>query len=482
MKISSKNLKVKDLVLDLNNYRTVPQSSESDMINAMIAVKPDRFYAVLESLLSDGYLPTENIVALQTGDKNVVKEGNRRVGALKILHGLCPLGTLSIAIPFDIKEKINNVSDTWKKDNSVIPCVVYPEAERNAVDKIVSLTHGKGEKAQRDDWTSVARARHNREENNRSELGLDLLEKYLVQGLNLNGNQKLLWAGDYPLTVLDETLTKLPNRLNLTSKEELVNLYPNIPQRNDVEKLLLEIGGGNFGFQQLRSKESPDSLERCYKLAIPITPPTTSDPSSVTHSSGDSASSGKGTSSDESSSSSGASSSASGTSSSISSSTPSVRSSSKTQQINTQAHARKLLRKLTPKGLEGAKVLMLKNEMLSLDIKKNPLAFCFLLRACFEVSAKKYCSENQIRQKNNNGMDLTLLELLKAAYDRIINNDSKHPKVKILYSAMSELVKPHGVLSALSMNQLIHNPHFVISENDACIAFHNLYPLLEELN
>lgn len=38
----------------------------------------------MESLLDDGYLPTENIIVLESPDgKMVVREGNRRVASLK---------------------------------------------------------------------------------------------------------------------------------------------------------------------------------------------------------------------------------------------------------------------------------------------------------------------------------------------------------------------------------------------------------------
>ncbi len=74
---------------------------------------------------------------------------------------------------------------------------------------MVSLAHAKGEKAARDPWNSVARARHNRDMKKVSEPGLDLLEKYLKQGQNLNGQQKDRWGGEYPLTVLDEAIRKI---------------------------------------------------------------------------------------------------------------------------------------------------------------------------------------------------------------------------------------------------------------------------------
>jgi hypothetical protein len=58
---------VKDLALDLGNYRTVRQPDETAAVDAMISTSPDRFWALAESLLEDGYLPTESVIVLRDG-------------------------------------------------------------------------------------------------------------------------------------------------------------------------------------------------------------------------------------------------------------------------------------------------------------------------------------------------------------------------------------------------------------------------------
>jgi hypothetical protein len=58
-------LDVNKLSLDLKNFRTVPQKDEPDAIKAMISIKAEKFYAIMESIIEDGYLPTENIIILK---------------------------------------------------------------------------------------------------------------------------------------------------------------------------------------------------------------------------------------------------------------------------------------------------------------------------------------------------------------------------------------------------------------------------------
>ncbi len=114
---------VKKLSLDLKNFRTVPQKTEADAIKAMISIKPERFQAVMESILDSGYLPTENIIVLKEGTKSVVKEGNRRVASLKLIHGQFKLNDFNI--PQSIKDRIKKVSAAWKKENFKVPCNIY---------------------------------------------------------------------------------------------------------------------------------------------------------------------------------------------------------------------------------------------------------------------------------------------------------------------------------------------------------------------
>lgn len=71
---TTQQLKVEELVLDLKNYRTVAQDNEIDAIKAMITISPDYFWGLMNSLLDDGYLPTENIIILRENNVDLVKE------------------------------------------------------------------------------------------------------------------------------------------------------------------------------------------------------------------------------------------------------------------------------------------------------------------------------------------------------------------------------------------------------------------------
>src|ERR1700736_4785829 len=100
---TSTHEKVKGLSLDLKNFRTVPQPNELHATNALIGIEPEWFWALMESLLDDGYSPTENILVLKNNGALVVKEGNRRIAALKLILGIHK----SVEVPENIQKRID---------------------------------------------------------------------------------------------------------------------------------------------------------------------------------------------------------------------------------------------------------------------------------------------------------------------------------------------------------------------------------------
>jgi hypothetical protein len=251
-----KSVPVQNLSVDLENYRTVPQRNEGAAMHAMIAINADWFWALAESLLDSGYLPTENIIVLKgprTDPRLVVKEGNRRIAILKMALGHVPVSKFQV--PPHLQQKIDVLTPQWKKANASVPCSVYPASEVATVDRIVTLAHGKGEKAGRDPWEAVARARHNRDQHKLAEPALDLLESYLKHGQNLTQHQKDRWAGVYPLSVLEEAVKRLSPRFGAANSRDFAKLYPNkITHRDAVEQILYQIGLGSLGFDKIRNK------------------------------------------------------------------------------------------------------------------------------------------------------------------------------------------------------------------------------------
>jgi hypothetical protein len=480
---TTSQIEVSKLKLDLKNFRTVPQKKETDAIKAMISIKPDRFFAVMESIIQDGYLPTENIIILNNGTDNVVKEGNRRIAALKLIHGHYKLS--DFGLPASIIESINNIDATWKAENLEVPCTVFTLNEEDKVDKVVTLAHGKGEKASRDPWNSVARARHNRDVKGASEHGLDLLEKYLKQGKNLNGQQKERWGGEYPLTVLDEALRKSFSRLGFSGVIELVKKYPQITQLSELESILLDIGLEQIKFETLRNVQL--DFPTNYGIApIVVTPPqpqaNNSQTPSTTGSSNPTNSNPQSNTNTNQNTNPTTSNNPTPTPVAPTTPTPTPPSPPKAVAVTDPKHVAQLLKKFSPRGANRQKVVTLRDEIKKLKIAHNPIAFCFLLRSMFEISGKAYSVDHSLNMTKSGGKDKTLVEVLRGITAHLTNNNSNTQMVKVLHGAMTELGKQDGLLSVTSMNNLVHSPVFTISQSDLCTVFSNIYPLLEAMN
>lgn len=475
------SIPVSDLVLDLNNFRTVPQENEERAVQAMIAVSPDRFWALMESLTDDGYLPTENILVLKKNTSPatlVVKEGNRRIAALKLIHGYLPRNIATI--PGAIAGKIDGLTSEWLDQNDKVPCAIYGEHEAQVVDKIVTLAHGKGEKASRDQWNAVARARHNRDVNKVKEPYLDLLEKYLEKGKNITLLEREQWAGNYPLSVLEEAMKRISKRVGATSAPDLAQRYPLIQFIDSVEEILHGIGEQQIGFDLIRSQNFG------IQYGIPAAPPkkTSALPSSSSSPPNINNNASAGTSAQ-----------LPANKSLVSSTTQTSQGGGQTSKkvaavsIQDPRSVKRALKNLKPLGQNRKKVVTLRDEALLLDLNKTPLAFCFILRSMFELSAKAYCDDHVSSGGPNatksDGTDRHLVDILQDIYTHMtkpLGQKTDQSKVRVLHGALVELKKPEGILSVTSMNQLIHNSSFSIAANDICIVFGNVFPLLEEMN
>jgi hypothetical protein len=452
--------RVIDLSLDLKNFRMLQQPDETHSVQSMISANSERFWALAESLLEDGYHPTENILLLRDvadRKKLIVKEGNRRVGALKIILGY--LNKSSFVVPPNIDAKIKAISDSQKKQLEAVPCAIYEAKESDVVDRIITLTHGKGEQASRDQWNSVAKARHNRDSQGGNEPALDLLENYLKNGKNVTPSERERWGGEFNLTVLEEALQKLASRLG-SSTRELVDSYPS-KHRNQLESLLHDIGHEVLRFQGIRNTDFGTS----YGFPAPPVP-------TVLASTSTSQPSLKKTTS---------------TTSGFAAAVVAAKLPKKPIAVATN-DARSVIvaiKKFIPKGKDREKLVTLLHEAQKLDLKKHPHAFCFLLRSMFEISAKAYCGDyaaDGLSAIKASGEDRKLIDVLRDVTDHLTKKNADNAMVKMLHGALVEMAEPAGFLSVTSMNQLVHNKTFSVNERHISTLFGNIFPLLLAMN
>lgn len=457
----TKHAAVKDLSIDLKNFRTVSQTSEVEAINALIAVDTDWYWALMVSLLEDGYLPNENVIVLDNKSTLVVKEGNRRISALKIALGYVPREQFDL--PSSIENALDNLSKDWIKNNEAVPCAIYKLSESSVVDKVVKLTHGKDERAGRSKWKAIARARHNRDMNKGSEPALDLVEAFLSTAKNLTLHQREHWAGDYPVTVLDEALKKIAPSLGFKSAPDLVKAYPKIPKyKGIVDRLVFDVGVEDLGFKEIRSADF--GLNR-YGIT-PVTENTSSPHPADSARSENRPKERAAAKTDN--------------------AAKTSKRKSKAASIDDPKSVMLALKSLTPRGRNREKVVTLLAEIRSLRLDTQPHAFCFLLRSIFEISAKAYCTDHASEGGpiflKKDGSDRQLIDVLSDITSHLTNQSSNKQMLRTLHGAITNLSKSNSILSVTSLNQLVHNPKFSVKEGDICSMFGNIFPLLEAMN
>ncbi len=445
-------LPLRSLKLDLCNFRTVPQKNEAEAVSSMINLNPDRFWALCKSLYDDGYHPTENIIVVRQAKKFLVKEGNRRIAAMKLLFR--QLKNADIELPSELQAK----SEILSAGGAIVPCSIYETDELETVHKIIARIHANKEAAGRTKWNTVAKARWAREMKGEQELGLDLLEKYLREAKNASAEQKERWAGDFPLTVLDELLNtrRLHERCAEESAQSMVTHYPKVRNRRALDSLIKSIGQELTGYKEIRF---PNGLDVFFG---PISSkPVADEPDGSVGNTHTTTTTGS-------------------QPNSTSRTVPALQKKSAIP-ITDEKAVMERIRKFKPKGSNREKVVSLLQEARHLSLKDTPLCFCFVLRSMFEISAKIYCQENNIPTVKD-GNEITLKEMLRKCHDFLTDGKKNREMQRTLHGPMAELASEDGLLSITSLNRLVHSTSFSLSVDHISRVFFNVMPLLEILN
>ncbi len=260
-------------------------------------------------------------------------------------------------------------------------------------------------------------------------------------------------------------MKRLAGRLGVSSSSELGKAYPNIKFRNEFDNIVYDIGQELISFSTIRNGD----IGASYGI------PESTNGVGTKNATGGASSANGGT--NAGSGGLGGKSTSAGTSGTTKKPTA--------VPIHDERQVKRTLKKFAPKGANREKVASLLDEIRNLTLKKNPIAFCFLLRSMFEISAKAYCQDHKaagLSATAKDGTDKKLVEVLKEVTRHLTNNNTNKEAQKVLHGALTEIAKPTGILSVTSMNQLVHNPKFAHQPNDIAILFGNVFPLLEAMN
>lgn len=457
------SLCVADLTLDLRNYRVPPAVNEVGSVNALIAIKPHYFWDLTRSLLAEGYDGLENILVLEDGGDKIVREGNRRIGAMKIIHGLLPRSKFDL--PDDIEDAISSLKPTWKTENERVPCVIYDKADAALVDEKVQRTHGRGETAGRLKWESVALARYERDVEKRPHPALKLLETYLEQATKISEDQRKEWGGVFPLTVLREAMQKVAIRYKLSSAADLLTEMESRPGLAKIlGRIVYDVGTEELETRHVRLATwgGEYGLPPAPTSTTPTTTPPTVTPSTTTQATTPAAT--------------------------TPGATPpaATRGPRKTLPLSNPRSVKRELNRFAPTGKASSKVVDLLFEMKKLQIGKTPICFGLLLRSMFDVSVTAYFTKHRLPTfrvtPKGDRKEKSLGELLVEASKHLQAATTDRGIIGDLRTAQAEINAPHGLLTIPTMNGLVHSGTAIVTEAQAVAGFHKIFPLLVHLN
>ncbi|ABM28499.1 ParB/Srx family N-terminal domain-containing protein [Nitratidesulfovibrio vulgaris] len=125
---------VTELLLDQNNYRLGPLENQADCIEMMLAMYPTQMENIARDIASRGLSPKPIIVLKSEDDRWIVKDGNRRVTALKLLNNPSEAPENKRAVFRKIRD---NAQD--KKIPDAIQCLC---ADEKTIRDYMALDHG----------------------------------------------------------------------------------------------------------------------------------------------------------------------------------------------------------------------------------------------------------------------------------------------------------------------------------------------------
>ncbi len=233
-----KDIHISKLLLNTKNPRTMECTSQQECLSEIYHCGPSSFETLIKSILQQGFLQGENILvkpAPHAPGKYIVEEGNRRISALKLLHGQKDL-LKAKGIPDALRNAYKKLSAEKKEASTKIPCLIFSDEEKKDLLAEIAVRH-MSSSAPRDSWPSVQKARFARDYYDSNSPELELLERYF-EGHQGIGDR---WAPVFPLTYLKDFLSKLPAHLGYKDAWQVARTYPDPATKDIIDKLIEDI-------------------------------------------------------------------------------------------------------------------------------------------------------------------------------------------------------------------------------------------------
>ncbi|MDA8273002.1 MAG: ParB/Srx family N-terminal domain-containing protein [Deltaproteobacteria bacterium] len=197
------NISVNDLFLDTDNPRISSQQDENSCIETILNMNEGHILNLAEDIAKNG-LRVENIIVSEqgggsTGNKWIVRDGNRRITAIKLLSDPSKAPNKRLQDKFyKIKKQYNNFPTS-------VECTEYTD-ERELLDVLFSRHGGANNGVGQIEWGAMAKAKYS--------------EKIQENNPNIKVLNFLRWAKEYGNIESDDNFA-ITTLLRIMSQENL---------------------------------------------------------------------------------------------------------------------------------------------------------------------------------------------------------------------------------------------------------------------
>lgn len=269
--VSSKNLKLTDLLVNTENYRFETVASQKEAIDQMVEDQADKLYVLAVHILEHGQNPNDRIqvsISSHNIKKYNVLEGNRRVVTLKLLNNPSLIDNPTRK---GLKSKFQKLHDK-KGTIKSLECTIY--ASPSDADKWIKLKHaGQSGGVGTVDWNGQQVQRFEEKVEGKSSMALQtikILEKSTMVPESLKKNLKKL-----KITNLDRLISD-PSVRNFLGIEVNNGVLQSTTADTEVIKGLMQIAkdllSPSFKVAKIYTKDDRnDYLDKFPKAKTPNT-------------------------------------------------------------------------------------------------------------------------------------------------------------------------------------------------------------------
>lgn len=440
--IKNDTIALADLIVNTENYRYDPLSSQKEAIDIMIEDQKDKLYNLAEHIITNGLNPNDKIQVVPSEHdrlKFIVLEGNRRVISLKIINNP---NIIDHPEYLYLKKKFKKLHDENRSRLlNEIECIVYDDPSE--ADKWIKIKHtGQINGIGTVDWNPQQIQRFDEKVEGKSSIALQTIN-LLKQSDDVPDDVKKN-INNIPITNLDRLISD-PNVRDFLGFEINNGILQSEIDQREVIKGLVQIAkdllNPDFKVKKIYTKDDrKDYIKNFPKENIPDLKNRSQKPWQFTDIKG------------------------------LSGKKPSG------QDKKSQKERIHLIPKSCALNIKNPKVNSIYHELQKIDINKFTNAVAVTFRVFVELSFDCYIESNK---PNGANIDTKLLGKVSAVAKHLEDNGfaDKH----ICKGIKNATNNKNDLLGIDTWHAYVHNPHFSPTSQNLIVTWDNMQVFIEKV-